>query len=281
MMNKISIVGAGIMGSGIAQISAQAGYEVVITDVDQEHLDRGIAQIANTLDRGVQRGFLEESAREKALGLIQTTLDLEEIAQAPFIIETIWEEESAKVELLGKLDKLSAPDTILASNTSSIPITNLAVSAQQPGRIVGMHFFNPPYAMNLVEVIRGYHTTDEAVAKVVEVSETLGKRPVVIQDSPGFVVNRLVAPFLNEAAMILQEGVATKEDIDECVRLGLNHPMGPFQLMDLIGLDITFHEISSIFERTGDSKYRPSTLLRKMVTAGQLGRKTGSGWYTY
>ena len=281
MTNKISIVGAGIMGSGIAQISAQSGYEVVITDVDQEHLDRGIAQVTNTLDRGVQRGFLEESAKKEALGLIRTTLDLEEIAQAPFIIETILEVESAKVELLAKLDKLSAPDTILASNTSSIPITNLAVSAEQPGRIVGMHFFNPPYAMNLVEVIRGYHTTDEAVAKVVEVSKTLGKRPVVIQDSPGFVVNRLVAPFLNEAAMILQEGVATKEDIDECVRLGLNHPMGPFQLMDLIGLDITFHEISSIFERTGDSKYRPSTLLRKMVTAGQLGRKTGSGWYTY
>lgn len=281
MTNKIGIVGAGIMGSGIAQISAQAGYEVVITDVDQEHIDRGLEQIANTLDRGVKRGFLEESAMKKALGLIQTTLDLEDIAHAPFIIETIWEVESAKVELLEKLDKLSAPDAILASNTSSIPITNLAVNAQHPGRIVGMHFFNPPYAMNLVEVIRGYHTTDQAVAKVVEVSETLGKRPVVIQDSPGFVVNRLVAPFLNEAAMILQEGVATKEDIDECVRLGLNHPMGPFQLMDLIGLDITFHEISSIFERTGDSKYRPSTLLRKMVIAGQLGRKTGKGWYAY
>ena len=281
MAERIGIVGAGIMGAGITQIAAQAGYEVILTDVGQEQLDSAVRRITATLDRGVQRGLFDEPAKQKALQSIQTTLNLEEVAQASLIIESIWEEEPAKVEVLEKLDKLAPADAVLASNTSSIPITNLATAAQRPERIIGMHFFNPPYAMNLVEVIRGYHTSDETVQRVVKASEALGKKPVVMQDSPGFVVNRLIAPFLNEATMLLQEGVATKEDIDECVRLGLNHPMGPFQLMDLIGLDISLHEISSIFQRTGDTKYRPSTLLQKMVTAGQLGRKTGKGWYEY
>ena len=219
--------------------------------------------------------------RDQAVQNLKTTLDLEEAAQAPLIIENIWEEQPAKEELLQKLDRMAPPETILASNTSTLPITELAAVTKRPDKVVGMHFFNPPYAMQLVEVIRGYHTSDESVEAVVKASEAMGRKPVVMADSAGFVVNRLIAPFLNEATFLLQEGVAGKEDIDECVRLGLNHPMGPFQLMDLIGLDVILHEISTVFEKTGDPKYRPSQLLRRMVVAGQLGRKVGKGWYEY
>jgi 3-hydroxybutyryl-CoA dehydrogenase len=281
MAERIGIIGAGIMGAGIAQITAQAGYEVIMTDVGKAQLDAAVRRITAGLDRGVQRGVFDQSVRDRALKGLTTTLHLEEAAQATLVIENIWEEEAAKKEMLEKLDKLAPPDAILASNTSTIPITNLAAATKRPDKVIGMHFFNPPYAMALVEVVRGYHTSDETVQAVVKTSLALGKKPVVMQDSPGFVVNRLIAPFLNEASLLLQEGVATKEDIDECVRSGLNHPMGPFQLMDLVGLDITLHEISSVFEYTGDSKYRPSTLLQKMVTAGLLGRKTGRGWYSY
>ncbi len=281
MAERIGIIGAGIMGAGIAHIAAQAGYEVVLVDVSQQQLDAAVRRITGNLDRGVQRGLIQASVRDQALKNIKTTTSLQEGAQAPFIIESIWEELAAKQEMLQKLEQLAPANAILASNTSSIPITEIAKATQRPAQVIGMHFFNPPYAMNLVEVIKGYHTSEETVKAVVEKATSLGKKPVVMNDSPGFVVNRLIAPFLNEAAILLQEGVATQEDIDECARLGLNHPMGPFQLMDLVGLDITLHEISSIFERTGDSKYRPATLLKKMVAAGRLGRKTGQGWYKY
>jgi len=281
MAERIGIIGAGIMGAGLAQLAAQNGFEVVLMDTNQEQLGRAITRITTGLERGVQRGIFEESVKDQALKSIQTTTSLEECAQTPLVIENIWEEQQAKEELLQKLDELSPPETILASNTSTIPITELATATKRPDKVIGMHFFNPPYAMNLVEVIKGYHTSDETVQVIVAKAESMGKKPVVMTDSAGFVVNRLIAPFLNEATFLLQEGVATKEDIDECVRLGLNHPMGPFQLMDLVGLDITLHEISSVFERTGDSKYRPSALLKRMVAAGQLGRKTGKGWYEY
>ena len=281
MAERIGIIGSGIMGAGIAQIAAQNGYEVIMTDVGQEQLDNAVGRITTGLDRGVQRGLFEASVRDQAVQNLKTTLDLEEAAQAPLIIENIWEEQPAKEELLQKLDRMAPSETILASNTSTLPITELAAVTKRPDKVVGMHFFNPPYAMQLVEVIRGYHTSDESVAAVVKASEAMGRKPVVMADSAGFVVNRLIAPFLNEATFLLQEGVAGKEDIDECVRLGLNHPMGPFQLMDLIGLDVILHEISTVFEKTGDPKYRPSQLLRRMVVAGQLGRKVGKGWYEY
>ena len=281
MAERIGIIGSGIMGAGIAHIAAQAGYEVVLVDVGQQQLEAAVKRITGNLDRAVQRNLIQASVRDQALKNIKTTTSLQEGAQAPLIIESIWEELAAKQEMLQKLGQLAPANAILASNTSSIPITEIAKATKRPAQVIGMHFFNPPYAMNLVEVIKGYHTSEEAVKAVVDTATALGKKPVVMNDSPGFVVNRLIAPFLNEAATLLQEGVATQEDIDECARLGLNHPMGPFQLMDLVGLDITLHEITSIFERTGDYKYRPSTLLRKMVTAGQLGRKTGQGWYKY
>jgi len=281
MTQRIGIIGSGIMGAGIAQIAAQNGYEIILVDVGQDQLDRAVQRITAGLERGVQRGFVEESVKDAAIKNIQTTLSLEEGAQAPLIIENIWEEQGPKEELLKKLDQLAPAESILASNTSTIPITELATATTRPEKVIGMHFFNPPYAMNLVEVVKGYHTSEETLQYIVQITESLGKRPVIMTDSAGFVVNRLIAPFLNEATFLLQEGVATKEDIDECVRSGLNHPMGPFQLMDLVGLDITLHEISSVFARTGDSKYRPSQLLKRMVAAGQLGRKTGKGWYEY
>lgn len=281
MSDSIGVIGAGIMGAGIAQLAAQNGYEVILVDIRREQLESAMGRITTGLDRGVQRGVFEQSVRDQAINKVKTTINLEEGAQAKLVIENIWEEQSAKEDLLRKLDEMAPRETILASNTSTIPITELATSTSRPTKVIGMHFFNPPYAMNLVEVIKGYHTSDETIQAIVSYAESMGKKPVVMTDSAGFVVNRLIAPFLNEAAFLLQEGVATKEDIDECVRLGLNHPMGPFQLMDLVGLDITLHEISSVFERTGDSKYRPNTLLKKMVAAGQLGRKTGKGWYAY
>jgi 3-hydroxybutyryl-CoA dehydrogenase len=281
MAERVGIVGTGIIGAGIAHVFAQAGYEVVMADLGQEQLDGAIRRITANLNRGIERGLYDESVKDSTLKNLQTTLLLEDVAKASLIIENIWEEELAKKKLLEQLDNMSSTEAILASNTSTIPITNLATATRRPDKVVGMHFFNPPYAMNLVEVVRGYHTSDETVQAIVRATESLGKKPVVMLDSPGFVVNRMIAPFFNEAAMLLQEGVASKDDIDDCIRMGLNHPMGPFQLMDMIGLDIVLHEISNIFERTGDSKYRPSTLLVRMVTAGQLGRKTGKGWYEY
>ncbi len=281
MTKSIGIIGSGIMGAGIAQIAAQAGYQITMVDLTEAQLSDAVSRIKTALERAVSRGFITDEIMNTALSNIATSPSLDSVANCDLIIENIWEELEAKGTLLKQLEDLVPTTTILASNTSTIPITELGATVQHPERVVGMHFFNPPYAMNLVEVIRGYHTSEEAVKTVTDLSLSLNKKPVPVNDTAGFVVNRLIAPFLNEASFLLQEGVATKEDIDECVRSGLNHPMGPFQLMDLIGLDITLHEITTVFEHTGDPKYRPSGLLQQMVTAGQLGRKTGSGWYDY
>ena len=281
MDTSIGIVGSGIMGSGIAQIATQNGYPVIMTDISQTQLDSAVARITNGLNQGVERGFVEASARDKALDILKITTKIEDVAQSSIVIENIWEDQSAKFKLLETLESASPESTIFASNTSTIPITELATATKRPDKVVGMHFFNPPYAMQLVEVIKGYHTSQDTLDAILDLSRGMGRKPVVMEDSAGFVVNRLIAPFLNEATFLLQEGVATKEDIDECVRLGLNHPMGPFQLMDLVGLDVILHEISTIHNKTGDSKYRPSQLLKRMVAAGQLGRKTKSGWYDY
>jgi 3-hydroxybutyryl-CoA dehydrogenase len=269
------------MGSGIAQVAAQAGYEVVLLDVSQEALERGLGAIRRSLAKFLEKGRITEEALEAALGRIRTTLDLEALGEADLIVEAIVEDEGAKRALLERLGALAKPEAILASNTSSIPITALGRYSGRPERFIGMHFFNPVPLMGLVEVIRGELTSAATRDVVVEVARRMGKTPLEVQDYPGFVSNRLLMPMINEAVEALREGVATKEAIDGIMRLGMNHPMGPLELADFIGLDTCLAIMEVLHRGFGDDKYRPSPLLRRMVQAGLLGRKVGRGFYVY
>ncbi len=280
-VRKIGVVGAGQMGSGIAQVAAQAGYEVVLLDVSEGVLARGLERIRSSLGRFLEKGRLSQEEHDQALGRIRQSLLLEDLKDADLVIEAIVEDEGAKKELFARLGALVKPEAILASNTSSIPITALARASGRPERFIGMHFFNPVPLMRLVEVIRGQLTSDETRTTVVEVARRMGKEPVEVQDYPGFVSNRLLMPMINEAVQVLMEGVATQEAIDQVMRLGMNHPMGPLELADLIGLDTCLAIMEVLHRGLGEDKYRPSPLLRRMVQAGLLGRKTGRGFYTY
>jgi 3-hydroxybutyryl-CoA dehydrogenase len=280
-VKTIGVVGAGQMGSGIAQVAAQAGYEVVLLDVSQEALERGLGAIRRSLAKFLEKGRITEEALEAALGRIRTTLDLEAFREADLIVEAIVEDEGAKRALLERLGALAKPEAILASNTSSIPITALGRYSGRPERFIGMHFFNPVPLMQLVEVIRGELTSAATRDVVVEVARRMGKTPLEVQDYPGFVSNRLLMPMINEAVEALREGVATKEAIDGIMRLGMNHPMGPLELADFIGLDTCLAIMEVLHRGFGDDKYRPSPLLRRMVQAGLLGRKVGRGFYVY
>jgi 3-hydroxybutyryl-CoA dehydrogenase len=280
-VKTIGVVGAGQMGSGIAQVAAQAGYEVVLLDVSQEALERGLEAIRRSLAKFLEKGRITEEALEAALGRIRTTLDLEALGEADLIVEAIVEDEGAKRALLERLGALAKPEAILASNTSSIPITALGRYSGRPERFIGMHFFNPVPLMQLVEVIRGELTSAATRDVVVEVARRMGKTPLEVQDYPGFVSNRLLMPMINEAVEALREGVATKEAIDGIMRLGMNHPMGPLELADFIGLDTCLAIMEVLHRGFGDDKYRPSPLLRRMVQAGLLGRKVGRGFYVY
>ena len=280
-VKTIGVVGAGQMGSGIAQVAAQAGYEVVLLDVSQEALERGLGAIRRSLAKFLEKGRITEEALEAALGRIRTTLDLEALGEADLIVEAIVEDEGAKRALLERLGALAKPEAILASNTSSIPITALGRYSGRPERFIGMHFFNPVPLMQLVEVIRGELTSAATRDVVVEVARRMGKTPLEVQDYPGFVSNRLLMPMINEAVEALREGVATKEAIDGIMRLGMNHPMGPLELADFIGLDTCLAIMEVLHRGFGDDKYRPSPLLRRMVQAGLLGRKVGRGFYVY
>ncbi|KOX90336.1 putative 3-hydroxybutyryl-CoA dehydrogenase [Thermus aquaticus] len=280
-VKTIGVVGAGQMGSGIAQVAAQAGYEVVLLDVSQEALERGLGAIRRSLAKFLEKGRITEEALEAALGRIRTTLDLEALGEADLIVEAIVEDEGAKRALLERLGALAKPEAILASNTSSIPITALGRYSGRPERFIGMHFFNPVPLMGLVEVIRGELTSAATRDVVVEVARRMGKTPLEVQDYPGFVSNRLLMPMINEAVEALREGVATKEAIDGIMRLGMNHPMGPLELADFIGLDTCLAIMEVLHRGFGDDKYRPSPLLRRMVQAGLLGRKVGRGFYVY
>jgi 3-hydroxybutyryl-CoA dehydrogenase len=280
-VKTIGVVGAGQMGSGIAQVAAQAGYEVVLLDVSQEALERGLEAIRRSLAKFLEKGRITEEALEAALGRIRTTLDLEALGEADLIVEAIVEDEGAKRALLERLGALAKPEAILASNTSSIPITALGRYSGRPERFIGMHFFNPVPLMGLVEVIRGELTSAATRDAVVEVARRMGKTPLEVQDYPGFVSNRLLMPMINEAVEALREGVATKEAIDGIMRLGMNHPMGPLELADFIGLDTCLAIMEVLHRGFGDDKYRPSPLLRRMVQAGLLGRKVGRGFYVY
>ena len=269
------------MGNGIAQVAARAGYQVVLRDVADEFLKRGMAAIDKSLQRDVDKDRLKVEDKRAILERIQTATDVSAIAGAFIVIEAVTEDLHVKIDLFKTLDQITQPSAILASNTSSISITKLGAATRRPDKAIGMHFMNPVPVMKLVEVIRGLATSDETHAKVVELTEKLGKVPLDCQDSPGFVSNRVLMPMINEAIFALHEGVATRESIDGIMKLGMNHPMGPLTLADFIGLDVCLAIMNVLHEGLGDSKYRACPLLKRYVDAGWLGRKAGRGFYEY
>ena len=279
-IERVGVIGAGTMGNGIAQTCATSGVNVVMVDVAQAAVDRGLSAIDGSLERLQKKEKITADARAAALGRIEGTVDYAKLSGADIVIEAATENLELKLKILKDIDA-RAPDAILASNTSSISITQLAAVVRQPDRFVGMHFFNPVPMMALVEVIRGLQTSDETVAAVQGLAERLGKTPIVIKNSPGFVVNRILVPMLNEAIFALQEGLASADDIDKGMRLGCNHPIGPLALCDMIGLDVVLAVMNVFYNDFNDSKYRPAPLLREMVAAGYLGRKTKRGFYRY
>jgi 3-hydroxybutyryl-CoA dehydrogenase len=280
-VKKIMVVGAGQMGGGIAQVCAQEGFPVMLRDIEDKFVENGLLTISRNLQRNVDKGKMSEEDKAEVLGRIRGTVDLEDGLDADIVIEAIVEKMDAKEELFCALDEMCPASTILASNTSSLPITSIAAVTGRPDKVIGMHFMNPVPVMKLVEIIRGLATSDQTYQTVEELSLLLNKVPVEVNDFPGFVSNRVLLPMINEAVYCLMEGVARAEAIDSVMKLGMNHPMGPLALADLIGLDTCLSIMEVLHEGLGDSKYRPCPLLRKYVAAGWLGRKSGRGFYEY
>ena len=280
-VNTVGVVGAGTMGNGIAQAFAASGIKVVLHDITDDALARGIATIGNSLDRMLKKEKITEEQKTTILANIQGVTDLEAMADVDLVVEAASENLEIKIKIFQTLDRVCKPETILASNTSSISLTRIARETSRPGKVIGMHFFNPVPMMKLVEVIRALQTDDEVYALIDETARKVGKTPVEVNDSPGFVSNRILVPMLNEAIFALHEGVATAEAIDNVMKLGMAHPMGPLALADMIGLDTCLSIMEVLHEGLGESKYRPCPLLRKMVDAGYLGRKSGKGFYAY
>jgi 3-hydroxybutyryl-CoA dehydrogenase len=280
-MKKIFVLGAGTMGAGIVQAFAQKGCEVIVRDIKDEFVDKGIAGISKGLEKQVAKGKMTEEDKEAILSRISGTTDMNLAADCDLVVEAAIENMKIKKEIFAELDAICKPETILASNTSSLSITEVASATKRPDKVIGMHFFNPAPVMKLVELIKGMATSQETFDTVKNLSVAIGKEPVEVKEAPGFVVNRILIPMINEASFILQEGIASVEDIDTSMKFGAGHPMGPLALGDLIGLDVCLAIMDVLFTETGDSKYRASSILRKYVRAGWLGRKSGKGFYDY
>ena len=280
-INSIAVIGAGTMGNGIAQVCAASGYSVVMNDIAQAALDRGMQTMASSLERMVNRQKMSAEDKAATLARVRTSTDMQAIGDCDLVIEAATENADVKLKIFGNIDAAAKAGAIIASNTSSISITRLAAATRRPALVIGMHFFNPVPVMALVEIIAGLQTSEATQLAVKEVATKLGKAPVNVRNSPGFVVNRLLCPMLNEACFVLGEGLASAREIDEAMKLGCNHPIGPLALCDMVGLDVALAVMDVLYDSFKDSKYRPAPLLVEMVEAGYLGRKTGRGFYTY